>query len=66
MSADKRYLGDGLYADWDGQRLIVTAENGIEATDTIYLETETWAALVDYIDGLRAKAGAAQEGKGHV
>ena len=55
--SDKVYLGDGLYAEWDGQRLILTAENGICATDTIYLEEETWGNLVDYTDALRKKAG---------
>ena len=53
---DKTYLGDGLYAAWDGEYIILSAENGIRATDTVYLDAETWAELVDYIDRLKAKA----------
>jgi hypothetical protein len=56
MRTDKVYLGDGLYAAWDGYRVILTAENGIEATDTVYLDENTWAALVNYIGTLKKKA----------
>lgn len=52
----RQYLGDGLYVEWNGERIILSAENGISATDTIYLDGDTWAALVDYIDRLRTKA----------
>jgi hypothetical protein len=38
----------------------LTAENGIEATDTVYLDEERWASLVIYIDSLRAKAKGAE------
>lgn len=54
--SDRQYLGDGLYAAWDGENIILTAENGVSVTDTIYLDGDTWAALVDYIDKLRTKA----------
>lgn len=30
----KEYLGDGLYADFDGYQFSLSAENGIRATDT--------------------------------
>ncbi len=33
----KAHLGDGAYVDFDGFGLVLTAENGITATDTIYL-----------------------------
>lgn len=56
MGLDKIYIGDGLYADWDGEHVVLTTENGIATTNTIYLTDETWASLVDYIDALRAKA----------
>lgn len=48
MPADKVYLGDGVYVQNDPQwpaQLILTAENGIEATDTIYLEPDVQRAL---------------------
>lgn len=53
---DRCYLGDGVYAAWDGQNLILTAENGICATDTIYIDGQVWSALVDYIEQLKVKA----------
>lgn len=52
----KHYLGDGAYVDFDGFMLILTAENGIEATDTIYLEPEVWERLEQYVARLKAKA----------
>lgn len=46
MSGAKAYLGDGVYADVDDLRQIVlTAENGIEVTNTIALEPEVLDAL---------------------
>ena len=46
---NKTYLGDGVYAEFDGFSLILTAENGIEATDTIVLEPEVYTALTAYV-----------------
>lgn len=34
----KAYLGDAVYADCDGCGVILTTENGIRATNTIFLE----------------------------
>jgi hypothetical protein len=45
----KRYLGDGVYADLDSCGLVLTAENGLYATDTIVLEPDVLAALIQYI-----------------
>ncbi len=45
MSTQKTYLGDGVYADVEHGMIKLTAENGIEATDTIYLDPEVFAAL---------------------
>lgn len=49
----KEYLGDGAYVAFDGFGLILTAENGIEATDTIYLEPEVLVSLERYIQKLK-------------
>ena len=40
----RAYLGDGVYAAWDGFGVWLTAENGT-ATDAIYLEPEVYRAL---------------------
>lgn len=42
------YLGDGVYAVHDGFGIWLTAENGLAATDAIYLEPEVLAALVRF------------------
>jgi hypothetical protein len=49
----KEYLGDGAYVDYDGYSLILTAENGIRATDTVVLEPNVWLALVAYVERLK-------------
>jgi len=46
----KAYLGDGAYVDYDGDRLVLTAENGISATDTIYLDPDVWENLKSYVE----------------
>lgn len=46
MPARKKYVGDGVYVEFDDYgSLKVTTENGVEATNTIILEPETWAHL---------------------
>jgi len=50
----KVYIGDGCYIDFDGYALVLTTENGIEATNRIVLEPSVYAALVEYVDGLRS------------
>ncbi len=49
----KEYLGDGVYADFDGEHIVLTAENGTTATDTVYLNREVFEALVGYEKRLR-------------
>lgn len=44
----KKYLGDGVYVDFDGWNLVLTAENGVTATDRIVLEPEVIDALSKY------------------
>ncbi len=40
----KTYLGDGVYADFDGFMVKLTTEN-----DTIFLEPQVWDALQAYV-----------------
>lgn len=46
----KVYLGDGVYAKFEGPDLILTTEDGIRVTNTIVLEPEVWASLSDYME----------------
>lgn len=45
---EKVYLGDGCYASFDGYAITLTTENGIETTNTVYLEPEVYIALVRF------------------
>jgi hypothetical protein len=49
MESHKEYLGDGVYARIDGKYIVLTTENGVQATNIIYLESSTLKALDEYI-----------------
>lgn len=57
MPETKIYLGDAVYAEHDGFAVILTTENGIEATNTIVLEPEVWAALLAWHQRISRKGG---------
>jgi hypothetical protein len=60
----KRYLGDGAYVAFDGYSLILTAEDGIRATNTIVLEPEVYRELVRFVADLKSDgAPKAEEDK---
>ena len=50
----KAYLGDSVYADMEHGMIKLTTENGFEASNTIFLEPEVWAALKEYVAALPA------------
>ena len=52
----KEYLGA---VEWDeeGQMLRLTAENGIVATNTIYLGSREYQALLYYVERLKCEKG---------
>lgn len=50
----KDYLGDSVYADiTDDGGIVLTTENGIEASNTIFLEPSVLDALERYLARLR-------------
>lgn len=51
-SGRPRYLGDGVYAVYDGRGVWLTAEDGIRATDAIYLEPEVFVSLTAFFTGM--------------
>ena len=65
----KRYLGDGVYAMWDGFMVRITTENGFTTTNTVYFEPEVVDALLEYISVVRdyvrtvRESGDGREGK---
>lgn len=48
----KAYLGDSVYADFDEHSIVLTTENGVEATNTIYLEPQVVENLTDFIESI--------------
>lgn len=46
---DKVYLGDAVYAEYNGSELVLTTSNGITDTNTIVLEPHVLYRLENYI-----------------
>ncbi len=55
MSKYKEYLGDGVYLDFDGFHIILTTEDGVSVTNTIFLEPEFPEQIVQYKANLLEK-----------
>lgn len=45
----KRYIGDGVYVDYEDYQVILTTNNGIEETNRIVLEAEVLDNLNKYL-----------------
>lgn len=52
MTQQYEYLGDGVYADFDGWAVILLTSDGVTQRNKIYLEPEVRTALVKFIEGL--------------
>ena len=55
MPNNKIYLGDGAYAEYDGYALILTTEDGVRVTHSIYLEPEVYKMLELFVHKLRTE-----------
>lgn len=49
----KVYLGDAVYAEFDGYRITLTVEDGVSARETIVMESEVLDALDQYRESLK-------------
>ena len=49
---DDTYLGDGLYAAFDGYQVELYASDGIVKTNQVYLDPHVLAAFLKYVDAL--------------
>lgn len=43
------YLGDGVYAKYNGQELTVYTSNGMHPTNSVYMERAEIANLVEFL-----------------
>ena len=61
---EKRYLGDGVYVEFDGYQLKLTTHDGISDTNTVYLDDVVYWGLTRYVADLneenKAEADAAE------
>lgn len=56
MSTDnKRYLGDSVYAAFDGFSIQLTTENGLptDPSNCIYLEPVVYTALAEFVESFK-------------
>jgi len=58
MMERKLYLGDSVYADFDGYGITLTTNNGLGATNKIYMEPFVLKALNDFIDYIKREVSA--------
>lgn len=48
----KRYIGDAVYIEFDGYHLVLTTEDGIQATNRICLEPQVYDAMLEYVKNI--------------
>lgn len=62
MIRAKEYLGDSVYVTYDGNGLILTTENGLGPSNTIYIEPDVYGSLLAYVEAIKnARARMASE-----
>ncbi len=62
MSAQhKQYLGDSVYAAWDGYHIVLTTEDGIRATNMICLDAQVILAFERYCGWLSEQLALQQK-----
>ncbi len=44
----KDYLGDSVYAEFDGYHIVLTTNNGYGASNTIALDLSVYEALIQF------------------
>jgi hypothetical protein len=49
------YLGDGLYASFDGFQIELFAYNGVEKTNIVYLEPSVLKSFEAYVKSIRER-----------
>ena len=56
--SSKIYLGDAVYAEWEGPMLKLTTSDGVQDTNTIYLEDFVLADLKRFLQASQDKGGS--------
>ena len=50
---NKHYLGDGVFIELEDNMIKLTTENGIEITNTIFMESKVYNNLTEWINRLQ-------------
>lgn len=50
---NRKYCGDSVYVEYDGNGLELTTDNGNGPSNRIYLEPEVYASVMQYVSDLR-------------
>ena len=58
LKRESSYLGDGLYAHYDGYQIRLFSSNGIEIREQVFLDSETTHFFVSYVERLNEKKNA--------
>ena len=59
----KEYLGDGLYAEFDGYHVKLMANSKTMPTDVVYMDPYTLAAFQKFIERIIAQQSEEEETK---
>ncbi|MGO9642461.1 MAG: hypothetical protein ACLP1Y_14290 [Candidatus Acidiferrales bacterium] len=51
--SNRRYLGDGVYAQQERERIVLMTSDGLKVTNWIVLEPEVHRALLAYIQDVQ-------------
>jgi hypothetical protein len=51
----KKYLGNSVYAEFDGYAIVLTTDNGYGSSTPIVLEPNTYESLTRYVEQLKEK-----------
>ena len=49
----KAYIGDSVYIEFDGRGIILTTENGLGPSNTIYMEPEVVNSFLAFLDCIK-------------
>lgn len=63
MTKLKEYIGDSVYADFDGYGVVLTTENGYGPSNRIVLEPEVICKLNRYIESIPRRLEEAENGR---
>lgn len=50
MAIKEKYLGDGLYAVWNGFQFVLKANDNLYPSDIVYLELDVLKSLIEFVE----------------